>query len=337
MLEVIYCCGKLWGGQKHIISIIFCYGGLSLHINNSTNRSTERVITQLESAGFRAALMPYSYISKISEIYDSHKDNSESTPYQTVNRFRTHQPPDISFEPLSFLVIANKCKEAEIILNYKGTKVSIPIPPIYLDNHIKQRLKETLKTISKDYHLSDTAGVSLKLLAVLSGLGKYGHNMLCYIDEFGSYCNLEAYYTDIPCQDNEHKVTSMKICETCGLCIKNCPTSALGGERAIDVSRCLTMQNEFDSPIPDWLSSNVHHALIGCMRCQEVCPINKSIPPLVKEIIELNEDETEAFLESTAENLPKVITEKLLCLGFFKCFINVVRRNAKLVIMAQGL
>ncbi|MDD4493428.1 MAG: 4Fe-4S double cluster binding domain-containing protein [Eubacteriales bacterium] len=309
-----------------------------MYRNNISNTGEMRlVVKQLESAGFRAAFIPFSYMAQISEIYDSHNDNSENTPYNTVNVFRSHQPPDILFKPLSFLVIAFPSLEAEIRLKYKGEQVSIPIPPIYVDNPTQQRLRDTLETVTKGYQLAYAKGISLKLLAALSGLGKYGRNTLCYLDSFGSSCNFEAYYTDIPCEDKDCKVMFMDICKTCGLCVDNCPTGAIGGRLAIDASRCLTMQNEFTKTMPDWLSPNIHHALVGCMRCQQCCPINKLTPAGKNEVLELNETETEMLLELPPEKLPLELTNKLLRLGVYEWIINVAGRNAKLAIKAMGL
>ena len=86
---------------------------------------------------------------------------------------------------------------------------------------------------------------------------------LCYVDGIGSHCNFCAYYTDIPCESSTREPTLMDDCGSCSLCVGNCPTGALGGDLPIDITRCLTMLNEFDAPMPDWLSPNVHHTVVG--------------------------------------------------------------------------
>jgi len=100
------------------------------------------VIKELEEAGFRAAFIPFSCIDLITSIYNTHVDNSENTPLNIKEWFRSNQPPDILFTPASFLVIAFQSPEGELCLKHKGKKVKIPIPPAYLDDSTKQRLNE---------------------------------------------------------------------------------------------------------------------------------------------------------------------------------------------------
>ena len=132
-------------------------------VNNEKLIKTDSVIMKLEAAGFRAALIPFSYIEQITKIHDTHADNSENSPFNIKNWFHSNQPPNITFEPLSFLVIAFQSPEGEVCFNYKGKEVSIPIPPTYLDDSTKQRLNETLKLVSNDYQLTGVKGISLNI------------------------------------------------------------------------------------------------------------------------------------------------------------------------------
>jgi len=295
--------------------------------------NNQRLIEQLKNAGFRAALLPFSYMKQILQVFDTYIDNSDKTQFNIKDWVLAHQPPKIAFTPLSFLVIAFRSSAGEICLNHKGKEISIPIPPTYLDDSIKTRLADTLKPIQQDYQLAKTEGVPLKMLAVLSGLGKYGRNALCYMDDFGSYCNFEAYYTDIVCEDEKHSFEIMDDCDSCGLCIESCPTGALGGEQIIDTTHCLTMLNESDAPMPDWLSPSVHHALVGCMRCQEICPVNKQISLHKKETLSLSLCETEAFLSVKSED--SEIGMKLSKYGIWPSFVCLAGRNAKYAVDAK--
>ena len=301
-------------------------------MDNKKPTVSDTIIKKLNSYGTQAAFIPFSYMSLISEIHTTHIDNSENTPFNIKSNFNANQPPKITFEPLSFLVIANQSPEGEICVNYKDRHISIPIPSGYLDSATRQQRIEEFDAVMKGYQYSPAWGISFKLLAVLSGLGKYGRNTLCYSDEWGSWCSFFAFYTNIPCEDNGSKIVYMDDCETCGRCIKNCPTSAIGGQLAIDASRCLTMHNEFNVPLPEWISPGMHHALFGCMRCQEVCPVNKSKPAVKKEALELNKKETKALLSG---KLPSELIRKLLDYGFIEQFISFTGRNIKLVIEAM--
>jgi len=305
-------------------------------INHGGKNAGTSVIKELEAMGFRAALIPSSSIEQIIKIYDAYTE-SECSPFNVKDWFFSKQPPDISFKPLSFLIIAFQSPEGSIHLKYNDRVFSLPIPPTYLDGSTKQRLGEILKKAAVDYQLAEAKAISMKLLAVLSGLGKYGRNSLCYMEEYGSFCNFEAYYTDIPCDDKAHEPTMMDRCESCGLCVENCPNDALGSQLIIDTSRCLTIWNEHNEPLPDWILPGVHHAAVGCLRCQEVCPANITAPKIKKEALELSEIETESLLLSPSTELPSELSTKLLDYGLWEMFVSLAGRNIKLAIEAIGI
>ena len=317
-------------------------GAIEQSMNNEKRGATDSVIKDLEINGFRAALIPYSSIEIIRKIFDSYPER-EDTPFSIKEWFLSKQPPDIAFEPLSFLVIAYQSAEGEMRLSHKGKEVLLPIPPTYLDGSKQQRLDEVLKEAANGwnskngYQISKAKGISMKLLAVLSGLGKYGRNALCYIEGWGSSCNFDAYYTDIPCEEKAHEPVLMDLCQSCGLCTANCPNDAFGGQYIFDASRCLTLWNEHNEPMPDWLAPSVHHTAIGCMRCQEVCPVNKAAPIIKKEPLELSEAETEALLSLPSVELPPDLVKRLLDYGLWEMFVPLAGRNIKLALEAMGV
>lgn len=281
--------------------------------------------------GFRAALIPFSCIAQIKKIYSDYTE-SENAPFSAKDWFLSKQPPDIPFKPLSFLVIAYQSPEGEIGIRYKGEEYVFPIPPTYLDDSTSQRLGEVLKSAAEGRQLAKTEGISLKLLTVLSGLGKYGRNALCYLKGFGSFCNFEAYYTDIPCENEVNEPALMDSCESCSLCADNCPNGALGGQLTVDTSRCLTMWNEHKGPLPDWIVPDVHHAVVGCMRCQEICPVNKAVLRSKKETLELSEAETECLLSLTSDVIPPELLRKMSDYGLWEMFVPLAGRNIRLAL-----
>ena len=287
------------------------------------------ITDKLKAAGFRAAFLPFSSIELIKQIYEGYSE-SESAPFSAKDWFLSKQPPDTPFEPLSILIVAFQSPGGEIHFKHEGIDFSLPIPPAYLDDSTIQRLGEQLISAADGYQLAKVSAISLKLLAVLGGLGKYGRNNLCYLDGFGSYCNFDAYYTDIPFEGKANEPVFMDSCESCGLCIGNCPNEALGGQLAIDTPRCLTLWNEHEGAMPDWLSPGVHHAVVGCMRCQEVCPANKAVTQTKKEALELSEAEIEALLTSPPDDIPPELAQKLLDYGVWKMLVSLAGRNVKL-------
>jgi epoxyqueuosine reductase len=80
------------------------------------------------------------------------------------------------------------------------------------------------------------------------------------------------------------------------------------------------MYNEQPEPFPDWIELNWHNCLVGCLRCQIVCPHNRHNKH-PKEIIEtFNIEETRLILDQIPfDQLPINLKEKLnhLCLNIY--------------------
>ena len=182
----------------------------------------------------------------------------------------------------------------------------------------------------------------LKLLAVRSGLGRYGRNHLCYIDGMGSFGRLEAFYIPYKIDRDEWQHKEMlQQCENCAKCIINCPTQCIENEELIneelnnefliiDAGRCITFFNENEGEFPSELHLRTHNALVGCIKCQVVCPVNHS---LLKEktIIEtFSEEETSLILENKPDT-SAALTEKLRQLDMDE-YQTVLSRNLKALI-----
>ncbi|MCL2773552.1 MAG: hypothetical protein FWD71_09410 [Oscillospiraceae bacterium] len=301
---------------------------------NQDNNISVGIVKRLEFAGFRAAFLTYRAIGQIKKSYDELSEKSKDIQYvqNAVKHFQNNQPPNIPFEPLSFLIAAQPGDYAQIILNIDGKRFAVPIPPPFNDPAEQKRFNEILESTIKDHQAAHTRGISQKLLTVLSGLGRYGRNNICYIEGLGSYFNLRAFYTDIPCEDNSQPLKFVEECETCALCRENCPTGAIGQNAVIDATRCLSMYNEVDGTIPDWIQKNAHHTMISCLRCQEICPVNKSLPKKEIHTIELNETETQTLISPDSMTIPLELKQKLNQFGFDDGFISIAGRNANLAL-----
>jgi epoxyqueuosine reductase len=67
-----------------------------------------------------------------------------------------------------------------------------------------------------------------------------------------------------------------------------------------------------DIPFPVWIDPSWHNCLVGCMRCQRVCPQNKQFLHWVEEREEFSQEETALLLEGTpSERLPAEAKRKL--------------------------
>lgn len=117
------------------------------------------------------------------------------------------------------------------------------------------------------------------------GIGSRMDNQLLWIEPYGTYFNLQGAMLALP-----EPVTytprrePKEVCDHCGLCKAVC-FGAIKDDYMFDWTRCVHTYMEGD-PMPEdamkWLPS-----LLGCMRCQQVCPKNpKTTVPIPDEIRE---------------------------------------------------
>ncbi|MGB5912560.1 MAG: 4Fe-4S double cluster binding domain-containing protein [Promethearchaeia archaeon] len=244
----------------------------------------------------------------------------------------------------SMIILAIFTKLALVDFHLEGRKYEIMIPPAYYDDGLTNEILEKLiqRKIIKEpgYKIELTRNLHLKLLAVRSGLGKYGRNNICYVDEMGSMLNLYACYTDFQFEeDNWTEMKMMEQCKNCNICINNCPTNAIPTPSdktfVINAGKCVSVYNEIDGKIPNWISADAHNALMGCMRCQLPCPGNREVIKLTERFEDITEIETEMMLEGiTEEKFLNSLSKKLKM--FYpsdgKRFFPRLRRNLELLI-----
>jgi len=191
------------------------------------------------------------------------------------------------------------------------------IPPTYFtkaDDSCAERIfKSVLETAG--YRIVK-ARLALKTLAVRSGLAEYGRNNISYVPGMGSFCQLVAFYSDCPCEeDNWQEYKLMKDCENCSLCRENCPTESITTDRfLIHAEKCLGSLNENEPNIPYWvkLQQEWPNALIGCMRCQNICPVNKPYLKNIESGDSFSEAETAMILNNTQWEGLSLKTQKKL-------------------------
>ncbi|GAH32441.1 unnamed protein product, partial [marine sediment metagenome] len=228
--------------------------------------------------------------------------------------------------------------------NLGGEKYDTMIPPNYYDRGVEI---EDLKNIiineiikKKGYKIEYTRDLHLKLLAVRSGLGKYGRNNICYIDKMGSLFNLYAFFTDFQFDENNWSdIQMMETCENCTICIKNCPTGAIPAPNdenfVINVNNCIPVYNEIKGIVPDWIPSNGHNALMGCMKCQLPCPSNYDALKNTWRFEDISEKETQMIVDGKIdEKLVNSISEKLKMFSPSDAdyMIPVIKRNLEFLI-----
>ena len=219
------------------------------------------------------------------------------------------------------------------ILRIEGS-IDLRIPPIYGNRSTivneSKRITESIFT-QFGYH---TYSVCLpkKLIAVHCGLASYGNNGLTYIKDFGSYFRLTMFASDYECSNKSvwNDISLMKSCRKCGKCIQICPVAALEkGSAWVNTNKCITRYNEQLGDFPEWINESYHNSLVGCSKCQEICPQNykkaeEIIMPVSNEIInqimyvnsynELNEKTKELLTELSLDRYFHVLKRNIMIL-----------------------
>ncbi len=202
----------------------------------------------------------------------------------------------------SIIVVAMPRPILRTTFRLEGHEVRALVPPNYPDtDKVVRRARHELRRAFKprQYKLF-RAVLPVKLLAVRSGLAKYGRNNITYIPKYGSFHQLTAFYSDYQSPiDNWQDKEALPLCAKCSACIKTCPTSAIEKNKfLIRAEKCLTYLNEKDvkHDFPKWVDASSHNSIIGCMRCQRACPYDKNVVDWCEDRGEFSEEETAYLL-----------------------------------------
>lgn len=268
---------------------------------------------------------------------------SEHKTYRNYLSNKRFEIPENFPQAKSLVILAIFTKLAHVNFELDGKIHDIMIPPNYYDDGLESEDLENLilkDIITEPGYRVQLAHVHLKLLAVRSGLGKYGRNNICYVDDWGSSISLYAYFTDFDFKDdNWGEISMMDTCGKCNICIKNCPTGAIPtsteGKFVIDAGKCISLYNEILGEIPKWIDPKAHNALMGCMKCQLQCPGNQKAFNNSIRLETVTEQETEMILEGRSEDsLLDSLCKKLKMFypSNAKEFFPILKRNLDVLI-----
>jgi epoxyqueuosine reductase len=235
--------------------------------------------------------------------------------------------PDDCWGARSLIVGALPHPQSRVAFTWRGRRFSVLVPPSYIRYWELTRGAEALlnKRLAPSGHWARFARVPQKALAVRSGLARYGRNNITYVPGLGSFHMLVTYYSSLPCEHEEWVEPQLLArCERCTACRRVCPTGAIPDDRfTVRQDRCITFYSGYSGPQehPEWLDPGWIQCLIGCLRCQVVCPENLRFRRWVEDGWEFSEDETALLLEGvTGATLPPSVRGKLDAMGLLEFF-----------------
>ena len=253
----------------------------------TANQTAGIICSKLEEKGYRGTAVPIENVAQLKYAIEENVNQGKIDAglyesYLAGFKFDFDKRlPTVC----SIIITAAPQPQRKVTFHLNGQTYPVIIPPTYY-NDTDDQIRNTLQNIlnSNDYQLYPAA-LPLKLLAVCSGMAKYGKSNIAYVEGLGSFVRLKAFLSDMPAdRSNGFKPQVMKECDRCKACLKACSTGAIVPDRfLIHAERCITFFNEGNEEFPEWIDPALHNSLIGCMKCQLVCPVNKRFIKWVEE------------------------------------------------------
>ena len=280
------------------------------------DRFTDELFAHLSEHGYQARMMSIDHLTSLQKGIDEIRDQAlfNNEFYQERLNFFNFQIPESLPEARSLIVAAVPRPQTRAIFTWKNRRAPLIIPPTYTsyDGMIRQFKNLVARFLKGKKYKSEKAALPLKLLAVRSGLCQYGRNNICYVPGMGSFFQLVAVCSDMPCEeDSWQEVKMMESCRKCELCRKACPTGAIPSDRfLLRAELCITYHNEKkgDVAFPNWIDASWHNCLVGCMRCQRTCPENTKFIQWFGGEEEFSERETALLLKDGPVNKLRATT-----------------------------
>jgi len=275
----------------------------------------------LEKNGCRGVFIPFDRLDEVKEeIRRLRREGMLDKSFydEWMPTYLDAKLPRSMSKPKSILLIAVPATQRKVTFHFNEKAHQFVVPPTYgIGTRITRRLRNILKDGQRNGSFRLVAAFPpLKLLAVRSGLARYGRNNVTYVPGFGSFHRLMAFYSDLEAPEGHwgEKRVHPK-CAKCGACVSACPTGAISEDRfLLRAERCLPFMNERTSehPFPSWVKPEWHNAIVGCMICQRVCPIDRGVIGKIEDGESFSEEETEYLLKGKYSGKKATLIRKKL-------------------------
>ena len=291
--------------------------------------------------GFRIAFAGIGLLDSVRERIEGFGARGDFAPgfaEENLNVFRYLDDTRIK-DPRAILLAVIPAPAWILRFEHPAGSVEAILPPTYV--RYRPLFEETRLELLNDV-LAGNAGIEtlqapLKSLAVGVGLASYGRNNIAYAPEYGSYFQIAGYILDFPVEGAVRDARfdrRLDLCAACKACVRACSRGAIAEDRfLIRADRCFTLFSESESPFPEDVRPPSPDCLIGCLRCQEVCPANRGLLSRRRTPVSFTEEETAALLSAGAiedARLRERIDSKFKTLALTEG-VPVLRRNLRLL------
>jgi epoxyqueuosine reductase len=255
--------------------------------------------------GYRFAVARISLVEEVRAALEKRLRAGEIEPrfYQENLRSFTYLEGCAIKNPQSVIIIAFPRPAHILWFSLGPKKIETILPPTYVRyrkmfEEVRDDLREALSGSNCRLEL---LSAPLKSLANRMGLLSYGRNNIGYINGLGSYFQLVGIVSDKRLKkvnpSSREGEALLPRCRKCRICAVACPMGAIDMERVLlHGEKCYTLLSESSKPIPEGLKPPSPKCLIGCLRCQQVCPENKRLLRLEAAAVSFDAEETTAFL-----------------------------------------
>jgi epoxyqueuosine reductase len=275
---------------------------------------TKTIDEKMKQEGWQAKIVSIEHVRDLQREIQGHHQNGhldQELYGGYLDRFDFDIPENFS-EAKSLIIVSAPQPHVRVAFAWQGQILHGIIPSTYslaTDHQIKNRLEGLLKP--QGYHLEQKR---LPEKLCLHRLAVFVSDLLCVADNWG-------------------EVKTLKTCDGCTACMDACPTGAIVSDRfLIHAERCITFHNERQGEFAKWLDPSWHNCLVGCLYCQNACPMNQKLRNWIEDGSKFSEEETADTVNGVSEDkIAEESVTKLETLGMME-YLDVLGRNLKVLI-----
>jgi len=271
----------------------------------------QRLYSWARDRNYRVACINPGCAGEVRGMVDELRNTGAIDPVffqEWLNEFRYVE--DCTIQPVSALVLIAVPRPAHIVtFDVPGRILDMVLPPTYVN------YRRTFEMVRDDFLANVVKGkdgveilnVPIKTLAGLVGFIRYGKNNVGYVPGYGSYVQLVCLATTYPFELEPADKTGaidrhnqmLEECRDCKRCVQACTMGAIPEDRfLLRAQSCYTAFSESAKPIPQGLHSPSPQCLIGCMKCQLSCPVNRGLLKYEKVPEQFTKEESQYMLNA---------------------------------------